>query len=250
MYPLIQVTDVRRHGIPSQGRSRKTQGSGGLPGRTNFSVTASNPPPAPYPCILTSTITYTGQIFNNGCDTGNGNYRSVFPDGRVDQGVFTWSKNCTRPFSETTYHYAWAEAVGMDPTQYAWLAQLNADSDFGGRQVEERASGTGSDGCWFDGSRFDPFDRVTGGGWAVGSPNYNVYGYDVVGYTQAAVDYYRQERPVRGLVFPCSATFNQDMVIRCNSGATLSYQINTLTSVIDTSSISVVRGNGSVTRQW
>lgn len=233
------------------GSLNRTPGSGSTNGRTTFSVTGTGPIPSSYPgCAIASSVTFNGEIYNNGCSTGSGTWSNSLGY----SGSFTWSKPCETPASETTNGNDWADITyGGEPTAYAFQAQLNAPTSYNGRQVYEASGGTGSDGCWFSGSLYQPFNSVTGGGWPVGSIAYNYYGYDTVGYGSATVSYYRSERAGLGLAFPCSSTIYQNMMIYCTGqpagGGTL-YQRNTLTSTIDTGSVGEARGSDSVTRLW
>lgn len=233
------------------GSLTRIPGSGSTNGRTTFTVTASGPVPSSYPgCSIASSVTFSGEIYNDGCSTGSGTWSNSL----TYSGTFTWSKPCETPTSETTNGDNWADITyGGEPTEFAFQAQLNASSSYNGRQVYEASGGIGSDGCWFPGSMYGTLDSITGGGWPVGSFAYNYYGYDTVGYISAAVSYYRSERPGQGLVFPCSSTIHQNMTIYCTghpTGGGTVYQSNTLTSTIDTGSVSAVRSSDSHTRLW
>lgn len=222
-------------------------GSGGLPGRTTFVITAQSPPPNTPPCVWAQWIQYSGEIFNNGCNTGNGSFTNSFND----SGFFWWSRACDVPSRDDSFTSgSWADDTGM-PTMHYWVGQVVADRDFGGRQVFEAEGGPGVDHCHFFGSDFAPFVTITGGGWPVGSLFYNGYGYDRVGWNPAAVTYYRNERPARGLPLPCSQTMNQAMRIMCNTGTPQTYWGNALTNTIGSTTVSSKRGNApEVTRQW
>ncbi len=222
-------------------------GGGSLPGKTTFVITAQSPPPNTSTCTWAQWIRYSGEIFNNGCNTGNGTLTNSFGD----SSYFFWSKGCELPSRDDTFTSGlWADDTGR-PTMYYWIGQVVADRNFGGRQVVEAQGGPGSDGCHFQGSFYSPFDKVTGGGWPVGSLNYNTYGYDRVGWSPQAVTYYRSERTARGLPLPCSQTMIQAMRVMCNTGTHQTYWANTLTNAIDSNTVSSKRGNApQQTRQW
>jgi len=76
----------------------------------NFTVQGVNPsPPAGTSCsgnsVITSGITYTGSLINNGCDTGSG----IWSNTGGGSGSFQWSKGCDIPDSEQTFGVNWAD---------------------------------------------------------------------------------------------------------------------------------------------
>jgi len=50
----------------------------------------------------------------------------------------------------------------------------------------------------------------------VGQPNH--WGFDYVGWTQTAVDYYRVQDPAHGIALPCGFTGYQSLTKSCPSG--------------------------------
>ncbi|OLE13480.1 MAG: hypothetical protein AUG89_05030 [Acidobacteria bacterium 13_1_20CM_4_56_7] len=55
------------------------------------------------------------------------------------------------------------------------------------------------------------------GGQVVGQPNH--WGFDDVGWTTTAVDYYRVQDPAHGAGIPCGLTGYQSMTKSCPSGS-------------------------------
>jgi hypothetical protein len=98
----------------------------------------------------------------------------------------------------------------------------------------------GSDGCWFDGSKYAPFMAVTGGTWSVGSFGYNTTGYDYIGFVDPA--YYQSERPGRGLSIPCASTIHQSMLIQCTTvSADQLYKSNAIQATIGSTYLNETR---------
>jgi hypothetical protein len=151
---------------------------------------------------------------------------------------------------ETTFTSAlgWAPDA---PTGYLWQAQLNASGDLAGRTVEEAQEGSPADSCYFDGAPGGRYG-LSGGGWYVGgSLGYNTYGYDIVGWKPASVNYYREAG-----VTPCAASVTQNMLIYCNDSIVFpkrNYQYNNLVVGIDDfgeGTVSSRRGGNVQYRVW
>jgi hypothetical protein len=225
----------------------RTPGMPGItPGVLSFTVTASAPQPPSGTCAPVPWLRHQGTISNQGCNTGSGTWNNAWGG----SGAFAWSKACEAPNgspTETTYYNAWSSPSS---TTYDWWAQLNADRNFGGRNVEERDGGGGFDSCWFSGSDFPAFSSVTGGGWYVGYYAYNYWGHDTVGWAASAVHYYRSQRPSRGLPLPCTANLNQRMVILCNGGSPIEYKAHGLSATIDASTVGSSRDDKAASKIW
>lgn len=112
------------------------------------------------------------------------------------------------PDGEVTSSGGWA----VD-TLHRWNQTLTPfGGPYAGRSVTERnPGGGGPDTCYFPGSRFLPAVSITGGTWPVDSNN--GWGADYVGWTYAAVLYYREQGRA-----PCETTFGQDMEIDVPGG--------------------------------
>ncbi len=209
---------------------------------SSFDITATNPDQASTPtCQVAYWVRYTGVITPGGCDTGNGSWNNSL----LYSGSWAWSKNCDIPpgymgsATESTYSAGWRTD---EPTLHNFLGLVNADRDFGGRSVQEGDYATASDNCHFNGSFYEPLTGVTGGTWGVGQMGYNTYGYDSLGATVEAVDYYRPERASRGLPMPCRVTLYQAMRIRCDRSSNwVSYKNNVMYFDIDVTTLAASR---------
>jgi hypothetical protein len=109
--------------------------------------------------------------------------------------------------------------TSMTPTGAQWdtvhgapwnqtLAPNSPSGEYEARGVYEYGYGTGTDTCWFKTSKYAPFTTVTTPGfeWLVGSQN--KWGPDWIGWSLAAVDYYRAKMRA-----PCGTRVPQLMVI-------------------------------------
>jgi hypothetical protein len=100
---------------------------------------------------------------------------------------------------DTTYGPPWTQT----------FAPNSPSGEFEGRSVYEYpGTGSGNDTCWFPKSKFPVFNAVTtpGFGWSVSSKN--TWGVDFIGWSLAAVQYYRSQKRV-----PCGTIFPQALVI-------------------------------------
>lgn len=122
------------------------------------------------------------------------------------------ANNCPKgllcPSHEDTSWVGWGAAGTNAETIGLWNGTLlPLANNFNGRDVQEVNGGAGVDSCWFAGSAYAKFDRITGGTWTVGAGN--VYGQDGVGWFQPAVCYYRTQNKK----IPCGTSFKQQMQI-------------------------------------
>jgi hypothetical protein len=218
--------------------------SGSIDNSGSFSVTASGSGcPA-------SSFTYSGTIQGVGCDSGSGSWSNNVGD----SGSWNWSKSCDKPDSEAHSGLYWADEIGGDPTAYVWGALLQSNSGlvFGDRTVAESDGGGGSDGCYFDGSIYGPFTTVPN---KSGPVRWDQTYSDQVGATTTLTNYYRQERPARGLSLPCSFRYHQNMGIACSDSTSLQYAQNDLEADIDVTTVSSCRSFAGMlptceTRTW
>lgn len=118
-----------------------------------------------------------------------------------------------------------------------------ADNNFDGRYVQEFPGDAPDDRCKWEGSQYENDAGLSGGppgGWQVNggqvAGQHNHWGYDKVGWTSQAVDYFRQNGPAHNVQFPCATTVYQDMGMWCPSYGGL-WQIylqnNVLSSTVD-----------------
>jgi len=133
---------------------------------------------------------------------------------------FEISVPLVRPSSETTAFAAWAP-TGADAGTGKWKQTLHPPADdptfvFDGETVQEaNPGGGGPDTCWFAGSAFKPLIAITGGTWTVAAGQVttsNDWGFDYVGWHDAAIAYYRLHHRV-----PCGTTFPQQMTIESST---------------------------------
>lgn len=215
-----------------------------------------------------SWTTFTGYIGEPGCNYVYGNWTNSFGNsGGFGQSepypssgpMFT--KAVDVPASETSVHgpaASWDKINGGAPWTQTF-APNSPPGEFEARGVYEFVGGTGSDSCWFKQSKFSPFTTISrpGYGWIVTSKN--TWGSDFIGWTLAAVQYYRAQKKA-----PCGTRFYQQAVIDAayspdnpssysgpytdESGNTfygVSYEVNTLGGDITATAVTSVR-NGQV----
>jgi len=144
---------------------------------------------------------------------------------------------CATPATETT------AVQGIEATTFTQFVQTvfdTAGDNFNGQTVEEGNAASGQDTCWFQGSTVDKYTGMTGGSWTVdggqvsGQPN--AWGFDVVGWSAAAITYYRAQAPAHGIAIPCGLTGYQSMQIQCHNGTWWTYTPsvgNKLTATIE-----------------
>jgi hypothetical protein len=213
-------------------------------------------------------VNYTANVMSPGCNFLYGSYTNsnggsgAWGDSNPYPSAGDWvTKAVDLPASETS---AYGPPASWNPTQGGapWIQTFSPDSppsEFDGRGVYEFASGTGSDSCWFTQSKFAPFTSITkpGFGWFVTSNN--TWGPDWIGWTLAAVQYYRAQKKV-----PRGAHFSQQAVIDAayspanppsytgpytsSTNETfygVPYEVNTLGGEITATSVTSVR-NGQV----
>jgi hypothetical protein len=130
---------------------------------------------------------------------------------------------CAAPASETT-----AVEATVNTTQTAFNQSISDNGhSFDGSTVEEGNAAPGQDTCWGTWSIGPRYTGVTGGTWTVaggqvvGQPNH--WGFDYVGWSKTAVDYYRVQAPAHGVAIPCGLTGYQSMQIQCPNGTWLTY---------------------------
>jgi|SRR5271170_5307086 len=162
------------------------------------------------------------------------------------------------PKAETTEFNNWWPA---EPTVGRWQQTLDLTTiDYAGVKVRETdptsqkevCVGTGPgaactpDTCYYPGSTHAAFFRITGGTWTVTNDNH--WGFDRVGWSPAAVTYYRQAGRV-----PCFTTFPQQMQIQFATGDPNWYDygtVNTLGYDIDATTVISLRAGSSEKRTW
>lgn len=172
-----------------------------------FSFTATNPGCA---TALASNVGRPGcnYLYGNG-QNSLGNSDTFGQANPYPTSGYRVTKPADRPTSETTMATGYWDQTGGGAAWNQTLAPNSPSGEFGARIVYEYAgTGTGYDTCWFAGSSYAPLKAIAtpGYGWSVISDN--TWGSDFVGWTLAAVRYYRQKKRV-----PCGARFYQQMVI-------------------------------------
>ena len=111
--------------------------------------------------------------------------------------------------------------VGQLKTTWAWNMTLLADKplDFKGRVISESSNLEGKDTCWFPGSEYPPYTRVTGSSWTVGEKN--EWGPDRIGWYLDVVQSYRNLGRV-----PCEYMVWQTIKIDCPNGTHVGFETN------------------------
>ncbi len=227
-----------------EGWITQTWGSDSVYGATSFHWRAFNP--APYtPCgglTPQASITYDGNIENNGCDKGSGTWTNSSGLG----GSFSVSKPPEIPWGESTTAVGWSSVYGGSVQQ--WRQVLQGFGNFAGRQVTESPTGGDLDTCNFAGSGVDNY-HVTGGTWNVGFWFWDsTWGDDYVGWSGDRVTFYRSNgRP------PCSASAGQGMniTIQGRSGALQNYLFDGIgTGLPDYATVTSSRAGQTVSRTW
>jgi hypothetical protein len=147
---------------------------------------------------------------------------------------------CAVPTSETT---AVEATVFTTETAFNQSISDSAGHSFNASTVEEGNAAPGQDTCWGTwsiGPRFTgiptnpPSTWTVAGGQVLGQPNH--WGFDYVGWSQTAVDYYRVQAPAHGVAIPCRFTGYQSMQIQCPNGTWWTYTPsygNKLTATIE-----------------
>jgi hypothetical protein len=184
--------------------------------------------------LVGSTTSQTHGCLNNNDSLRNCPLKCVLPSGGVNVNP------CAAPTSETT---AVEATVFTTETAFNQSISDSAGHSFNGSTVEEGNAAPGQDTCW---GTWSIGPRVTGvptnppstwtvaGGQVVGQPNH--WGFDYVGWSQTAVDYYRVQAPAHGVAIPCGFTAYQSMQIQCPSGTWWTYTPsygNKLTATIE-----------------
>ena len=213
-------------------------------------------------------VTYTGAVGTPGCNYMYGNYtNSLGGSGSfgVDEpypiGLPYDTREVDVPASESTTiptGAQWNTTHGAPWTPT--LAPNSQKGEYEARGIYEYGNGAGTDTCWFKGSKYKQFITVTTPGfeWLVTSKN--TWGVDWIGWSLAAVDYYRGQGRV-----PCGATFPQLVVIDAafspNNPPTYSsylnqagslfygigYETNTIGGNIMATSVTSIRNNQTST---
>lgn len=125
---------------------------------------------------------------------------------------------CPIPTGEITQAGSWEDGAGQ-PGLLDWYQTLQGGV-FTSRAVMEQDPGGGTDTCYSQGSPIPWSGRISGGYWTA-NPG-NAWGPDAVGWALDAILHYRRTGKA-----PCSAIFDQLMLIECN-GRWYQYRRNTL----------------------
>jgi hypothetical protein len=183
-------------------------------------------------------------------------------------GSWQCSGDCEpTPTREKTSFDRWGAIQGEWATAGLWNATLSVEAgnfdnyvvreEDGNQDVDPGADECLRDTCWFKGSKFSCFDKVTGGQWTVSQGNPHPvgddeYGQDFVGWSTHAVNYYRSKGRA-----PCGTEFKQIMEIQDpNTGDWNAYggkdsgDPNTLGAKIDKDTVSSTRARQTRTEQY
>ena len=194
-----------------------------------------------------------------GMGPGHGTARATITGGgcTVSGTGYPTLKPCVEPTGETTA----IRGNGItNTTQIDFTQTLTGTAAYpapidNGSIITEGENANGVDGCHFAGSTVDESLKVQGSSWTVGytlQANVDAQAYpsktgqwgpDIVGFQNAAVRYYQQQRAMRGLPLPCTATLYQYLNLACPTGVTYpSFDANiVLSSTIDSTGVTVCR---------
>ncbi len=219
----------------------------------------------------TSIGFYNDDVFyeSNYCTTGTFNC----PSGFVQGGGPVTVSNCPVPSGETTVYVRQTLVDDSAPTASDFLQTLDLPTtNFNGGWVVEAEGTTGSDSCCSAAIPNNPYGAFTNLAppgspsakhtWYVGSvtpgnpesqvvnPKSDQWGADEIGYVPGAVSFYQQNRPKLKLSLPYGFRVYQNLTFSCAAAAPtlgVAYQLNVLTSTIDSTGITNCRGvNASV----
>jgi hypothetical protein len=166
--------------------------------------------------------------------------------------VFAWSKSCDIPTGESSTFDQFGDNIGWD-TIGGFAAQLQPlNINFAGRILQESAANPVQDTCNSDIPGSAVAVVIPNSNWAIdGSGHY--LGDDYIGYTPAAVFYYRLQlfRVAGNQNFSCGFSINQQMKINSCGSSTLflpyggpnAGSTNTLSTTITATTVQSQRGN-------
>ncbi len=225
------------------GSLTQTFGSSSVAGTPAISWTGSSPSPTaacggytPVP-----SITFTGNISNDGCDYASGTWLNS----SGLNGSFTMTKPADVPDlspAETTSVVAWHS---LAPTVAVYEETIGASKYQAGRQTFEASNGSATDTCWFVGSMYS-YGGLSGGGWYVGYYYFNnKFEYDCVGMAPAAVTYYRSAGRV-----PCLVTIPQKMSLYTHTGSAQYFTDTLYWNVPDATNYGVARNGVQAWRTY
>jgi hypothetical protein len=159
--------------------------------------------------------------------------------------------NCEIPVSESTASAGWNTSSPLRTTHnFSQTLVPAGTTSFSGRTVIEADGGDTHDYCHYSGAGVpDEINTIiSGGSWTVATDN--TWGYDTIGWGEAAVNFYQASSQASK---PCFASGTQQMFISCPSGTStyVPYIKNTLSYGIDTASVSAQRGATAATpKAW
>lgn len=181
------------------------------------------------------TIFYTWTAHNNKSATDSFSATYTSPSFTVPT-PFSVSVPVVRPDHETTIFTGWHRKGPGNWKQTLYPPASDPGFDFSGEQVTEKDAGGAADSCWFSGSIVKKTTGLFGGSWPVTSGN--TWGPDSVGFTTAAIDYYRKQGRA-----PCAATVLQQMTIQSPADRKPAQYgaVNTLQGLIGKKSITSIR---------
>jgi hypothetical protein len=223
-----------------------------------LSIKLGSPSPSESPggkCVFATGVSMTGTIPLLSCNMASGTLTGTNPNPPPPtvSSPFTLSQNCPFPTGETSTFDTWESAKGLN-TEAGFSVQLQpTTTNFAGRLLSEGAvAGSIKDACYNDipdqGSAVQPPNPDSE--WAITSSDF-YSSDDMIGYSPAAVFYYRLQlyRLTGGTSFSCGFTLQQQMHMNsCGSatlftpyGGTNSGNTNTLSSTITSTTVSSSR---------
>ena len=190
-----------------------------------------------YNCPVTYTLSVSGA-------SGQTFYIDEFDYSTVQrfrsQITIAFTGSCTIPTAESTSFAGWNQTEGK------WYQQVSDSdgTDFSLSNVKEVNAGGAFDSCWFEGSMYPKVTGITSirskQQWTI-SPG-NIWGLDLVGWTEDAVNYYRSVGRA-----PCAFRVNQQMLISCPLGnpalePSVPYgQVNILLGIVQSNTVTSCR---------
>ncbi len=136
-------------------------------------------------------------------DWHNDNVGSIVVDVKTD---------CT-PDAEVTQFTSWEDDIGQPTYADFSMTMQPSNADFSGTEVREKNAAAAVDTCYFPGSKFKPWTRLSGGKWPVTD---NSWGVDAIGWRPDRISYYRRMAKQGKTKLPCGVEMYQQMQIRCS----------------------------------
>lgn len=144
---------------------------------------------------------------------------------------------CLVPSTEETDDIGWNG--GIDREQFDMTLSDAAADNFDNHYVQEYTVMPGTNTCWWSTSGLIQNPGTQNSYWTVGtvngSPEHNHWGYDEIGWDLVDLDNIVQNGPAHGVIFPCTITIYQGMLIECDANTWWGYRTDVLTITVDNS---------------